>query len=268
VGIVDDMKDIRRLLRMCFAHDDRYEVIGEAGNGHEAIDLVERTRPDLLILDRQMPKMGGLEALGEIRRRSPSTAVVVYTAQNDAGTSQAALAAGAIDVMTKERISKDFVEELTEVLVGHWSTPDADIEVRVGPVACRAALTWIDNTALILAAVRAHPEVLSEPVPVDVLNTFDGFLASWREVASTSDEFYWVARARPSDVTRITESWAVIDRIPDERLHALGCDWSPPEGQPFFHALTAGVVAAMEVHAETQRLAAVLAQQFSTAYED
>jgi DNA-binding NarL/FixJ family response regulator len=56
---------------------------------------VEDTAPELLILDRQMPVMGGVEALPEIRRGSPDTAVVLYTAGPDAGTYRAAVAAGA-----------------------------------------------------------------------------------------------------------------------------------------------------------------------------
>ena len=253
---------MRVLLRALFALDDRFELVGESDDGEGAIELVERMHPDLLVLDRQMPRLGGIEALPEIRRRSPATAVVLYTARADSGTYQAAIAAGAVQVMDKSEVGGSIVDRLASALVGHWAEQGGEIEVRVGPTASNAALVWIDNTTLILAAVRAHPEMLAEPVPSDVLDLFDRFLIAWRDVASASPDFYWVARAGAEEVTRLVESWATIDRIPDDRLHAVGVDWAPPEGRPFFEALTPGVLAALEAHAETQELAAALARQW------
>jgi CheY-like chemotaxis protein len=253
--VVDDSDDVRLLLRVMLQRDGRFEVVTEAADGIEAIERIAESQPDLVVLDRQMPRMGGIEALPLIRERAPNAAVVLYTAQPDSGTHHAAIAAGALGVFEKSLVGDPLIGQLANVLLSHWDASDAQVEVRVGPVDSSAALVWIDNTQRILRAVRGHPEVLDESVPDDVFEAFDRFLGTWRAVADTNPTFIWVARSDPAEVNHLVESWAVIDRLSDEGLHSLGCDWSPPEGEPFFRALTTGVLAALDAHAETRRLA-------------
>jgi CheY-like chemotaxis protein len=268
VAVVDDISDLRKLLRTVFEFDERFEVVGEATNGLEAIDLADSLQPDLMILDRQMPLLGGVEAISDIRQRSPRTAVVVYTTADDAGTYQAALSAGALDMLDKSVGAMDFIDRLVEVLLKRWGGPDPMVEVRVGPVSSSAARVWVANTATILDAVAARPDVLGEVVPADVVVLFRSLLSRWGEIAEGGDEFHWVARASASDISRIIEYWAVIDRMTDEQLAALGIHWSPPEGAFFFQALTAGVLEALSLHEETQRLASMLSEQWASYHED
>src|SRR5687768_4414011 len=101
VVLVDDAADIRMLLRLQLRRDARFVVVGEGADGLEAIELAERLQPDLMVLDRQMPVLGGVEAIDRIRRVSPGTAVVLYTATSDDETQHAALAAGALTVVDK-----------------------------------------------------------------------------------------------------------------------------------------------------------------------
>lgn len=263
VGLVDDSGSIRSLLRLSFDLDDRFEVIGEAENGQQAIGLVERTMPDLLVLDREMPVLGGVEAIPQIRLVSPRTAIIMYTAGADAGAYQAALAAGAVEVLDKAGVQADLVDRIAQVLVDHWAEPGADVEVRVGPVSAAAARVWITNTRKIISAVRAHRDEFDPAVPADVLDLFDRFLDLWWSVAEESEDFRWVARAAVEDMQRVVEHWAAIDRMTDADLMRLGISWSPPEGEPFFHALTAGVLQALVTRDETQQLAAALRTQWA-----
>jgi DNA-binding NarL/FixJ family response regulator len=258
VVIVDDSEDVRLLLRIMLQQDNRFEIVAEAADGIEAIERVHETQPDLVILDRQMPRLGGIEALPALRERAPDAAVVLYTARPDAGTHHAALAAGAVDVVEKSVVGAPFIDQLATALLGHLAGTEAQVEVRVGPVDSSVALVWIDNTKRILRALRHHPEILDEPVPDDVFEAFGAFLDTWQEVATANTTFRWVARAAPAEVNHLVESWAVIDRLTDEGLQRLGCAWSPPEGAPFFAALAAGVLDALDSHAETRRLADVL----------
>jgi CheY-like chemotaxis protein len=258
VVIVDDSEDVRLLLRIMLQQDNRFEIVAEAADGIEAIERVDETQPDLVILDRQMPRLGGIEALPELRERAPNAAVVLYTARPDAGTHHAALAAGAVDVVEKSVVGAPFIDQLASALLGHLAGTEAQLEVHVGPVDANAALVWIENTKRILDALRRHPEVLDEPVPDDVFEAFASFLDTWQEVATTNTTFSWVARAAPAEVNHLVESWAVIDRLTDDGLQTLGCAWSPPEGAPFFSALAAGVLEALDSHAETRRLADLL----------
>lgn len=255
VAVVDDSEDMRLLLRVMLERDDRFEIVGEAKDGLEAIDLVDATQPDLVVLDRQMPRMGGVEALPHIRERAPAAAVVVYTAGPDSTSHHAAFAAGATDVVTKDVIGDALINQLAAALLGHWSSTAGEVQVHVGPVDSSAALVWINNTRCILDAVRRKPDVLDHEIPHDVFDTFTRFLDTWNDVAATNPTFVWVARADTAEVNRLVTSWAAIDRLSDDALHRLGCDWSPPAGEPFFRALTAGILDAMAAHEETRRLA-------------
>jgi CheY-like chemotaxis protein len=252
-------------LYLFFTTDGRFEIVGEATNGEEAISLAAAEAPDLLILDQQMPGLSGVDALPEIRRRAPGTAVVLYTGESDPNLSGRALAAGALAVLDKVASGATIVDQLSDILLGHWAGPDADVELRLGPVDANAARVWIANTATIVTALRDHPEVLSEPVPDDVLEVFDRFLDTWRTLAAATEEFYWAARAAVADVERLVDWWATIDRMSDDQLAVLGVHWSPPEGEPFFRALTAAVIDAVSSRREMQTLAAVLAGQWPEA---
>ena len=261
VAIVDDSPDIRMLLRVLFEDDERFDVVGEACDGIEGIDLAAQFQPNLLLLDRRMPRLGGVEALPHIRERAPHTTVIMFTTYTDAGTYHAALSAGAVDVLEK-KVDIALVDRLAEILVGHWANYDAAMQIQVGPVPSTAARAWIQNTRRILSALRLHPDVLDEPIPDDVIDLFERFLHLFEE-GNVGDEFYWTARAPASEVQHLVEWWARIDAMSDAQLEELGVTWAPPEGEPFFHALTAGVLRALDEHAATRELASRLRPQWT-----
>ncbi len=263
VALVDDAAEIRGLLRLFFEADERFEVVGEGANGEEAISLTVETGPDLLVLDQEMPRLNGVDALPEIRRQAPLTAVVLYSGGADAHLSGRALAAGALAVVDKTVVGSSIVDQLADILLGHLASSESEVELRLGPVRSDAARIWIDNTSKIVAALRAHPEVLGEPVPPDVLDAFDRFLETWRSLAAATDDFYWTARGDAAEVERVVDSWARIDRMTDEQLRRLGVHWSPPGGEPFFRALTACVIEVVSSRQEMRTLAATLAGQWT-----
>lgn len=76
--LADDDATLRRLLRLLFERDGRFEVVGEAADGVEAVALLDDLDPDLLLLDLAMPRMDGLEVLSHIGGR-PRPRVVVLT---------------------------------------------------------------------------------------------------------------------------------------------------------------------------------------------
>lgn len=118
VVIVDDDDDVRLLLRVTLQRDARFEVVGEASDGVDAIERVDEHQPDLVVLDVAMPRLGGIEALPEIRRRAPDSTVVLYTARPDAGAHQAGLDAGAAVVVEKSVIGAGLLERLVSALSG------------------------------------------------------------------------------------------------------------------------------------------------------
>ncbi|MHB1924875.1 MAG: response regulator transcription factor [Acidimicrobiales bacterium] len=260
VLVVDDSPDIRMMLKLLLGRDDRFALVGEAANGAEAVEMAGLCLPDLVILDRQMPVMGGLEAIPLIREVSPGSDIVLYTAAAEEESEKAAIAAGAVGLLQKQTMALGLVENLARMLVDHWDSPDSEVEVRVGPVPSSCARLWVANSLAIVAALRAKPHVIGQPVPTDLLDYFESLLRSWDSVAQHTDVFVWVGRADPEAVKRVVEEWARVDSMGDEKLAELGCQWSGPEGRPFFIALSEAVIEALTRHESTRRLAERLAQ--------
>ena len=101
VLLVDDEADIRSLLRFALEKNQGFEVVGEAANGAEAIELVAELQPTVVVLDLMMPVLSGLDALPEIMRAAPGTTVVMLTAAWSEGVQFFALAAGAAACFSK-----------------------------------------------------------------------------------------------------------------------------------------------------------------------
>jgi two-component system chemotaxis response regulator CheB len=105
--IVDDSKLIRAAVRRLFEADGQVQVVGEAANGREALDLLPRLKPDVITLDINMPEMDGLSTLKHIMIKHP-TPTVMFSALTREGATETfdALRFGAIDFMPKPSQSK------------------------------------------------------------------------------------------------------------------------------------------------------------------
>lgn len=103
--IVDDALFMRNMLKDIF-HNAGYDVVGEAGNGVEAIEQYRALKPDLVTMDIVMPLKSGIEALQEITREAPEARVIMCSALG-----QDALVVEAIDAGAKDFIMKPFQEE-------------------------------------------------------------------------------------------------------------------------------------------------------------
>jgi DNA-binding NarL/FixJ family response regulator len=105
VVIADDTSDIRQLLRGLLDQEGT-EIVAEATTGQEAIDAVERSQPDLVVMDYMMPVMGGIEATAEIKRRWPQVEVLGYTSAQFEETAEQMLRAGATETFDKLHIDQ------------------------------------------------------------------------------------------------------------------------------------------------------------------
>lgn len=103
VLIADDSLVAREMLTQILASDPGIEVVGTAANGQEAVEMVERLRPDLVTMDVHMPKMDGLEATERIMAYTPTPILVVSSSVHGEGMGRAfdALAIGALEVIKK-----------------------------------------------------------------------------------------------------------------------------------------------------------------------
>jgi DNA-binding NarL/FixJ family response regulator len=79
VYLVDDVPELRELIKFGMEDDPAFEVVGEAGDGRSALEGIAATHPAAVLLDLSMPDMNGLEAILEIRKRDPDVAIIVLS---------------------------------------------------------------------------------------------------------------------------------------------------------------------------------------------
>lgn len=102
VLIADDHLIVREGLRLILETADGMELVGEACNGIEAVDLAGKLQPDVVLMDLRMPGMDGLEAIEQIRARWPQIAVVILTTYNEDDLMMRGLRAGARGYLLKD----------------------------------------------------------------------------------------------------------------------------------------------------------------------
>jgi NarL family two-component system response regulator LiaR len=121
VLIVDDHPIVRSGIQLALLSCPEFTVVGEAGSGEEALRLVEQVRPDLILMDLVMPRMGGLSAIRAIRERVPDARILVLTSYEEGDTVQQALQAGAIGYQLKGVAMTELLEAIRLAAAGQSS---------------------------------------------------------------------------------------------------------------------------------------------------
>lgn len=117
-ALVDDHPSLRAPLAAYLELSGDIAIVGEGGNGREGIALAREHQPDVLLLDLNMPVMGGLEALPEIKRASPKTKVLVLTGRDETPYIMRALRGGANGYILKTASEQDVVNAVKDVHSG------------------------------------------------------------------------------------------------------------------------------------------------------
>lgn len=102
IVVTDDHSVVRQGLRMFLELDNELEVVGEAANGAEAIDMVRELRPDVVLMDLVMPVMDGISAISAIRQEMPGVEIVALTSVLEDASVVGAVRAGAIGYLLKD----------------------------------------------------------------------------------------------------------------------------------------------------------------------
>ncbi len=118
VAIADDHEIVRRGLRMTVLGEEDMELVGEAANGREAVALVAAQKPDVLLLDLQMPEMDGIAAAQEIRREHPDVYILVLTSFDSDAKLHAAFQAGVDGYLLKDTPGDDLVAAIRGAAAG------------------------------------------------------------------------------------------------------------------------------------------------------
>jgi two-component system, NarL family, response regulator LiaR len=118
VLITDDHKVVRRGLRGFLELDPELEVVGEASNGEEAVELARSLEPDVVLMDLLMPVMDGIEATRQIRRELPEVEVVALTSVLEDASVTGAIKAGAIGYLLKTTDADELCEAIKAAAAG------------------------------------------------------------------------------------------------------------------------------------------------------
>ena len=152
--IADDVPELRRLLRHVLEWSERFEVVGEAENGREAIDLAGKYLPDLMLLDVSMPVMDGLQALPLVLEASPDTKVVVLSGFEADRLGGEAKARGAAAYVEKGISPANLIKKLLEVLAPAASGNLDPREIKLDPPAPLDDLSSEDMMSLVAHEIR------------------------------------------------------------------------------------------------------------------
>jgi NarL family two-component system response regulator LiaR len=143
--IADDHSVVREGLRTFLGLDPEFEIVGEAINGEEAVQLARELAPDVVLMDLKMPKLDGVTAIGTIRQELPDTEVIALTSVLEDASVFGALRAGAIGYLLKDTEADDLRRAIKAAYDG---------QIQLSPKAA----------ARLVREVRApeNPETLSE----------------------------------------------------------------------------------------------------------
>ncbi len=118
IVIAEDYTILREGLRSLLSSHPEFEIVGEAEDGQEAIRSVEKLKPDLALMDLSMPRMNGMDAIKEIKKRSPETKVLVLTVHKTEEYIHAALQSGADGYILKDSTHAELGMAIKHILEG------------------------------------------------------------------------------------------------------------------------------------------------------
>jgi len=126
VILADDHLIVREGLKVLLGFEPDLEIVAEAGDGHEAVNLALKHRPDVVVMDAAMPVLNGLEATRLILLRCPGTKVIILSAHNDDAYVKQAVACGASGYLLKQIAANLLPRAIRQV---HRGTPCFSLEI-------------------------------------------------------------------------------------------------------------------------------------------
>src|SRR5215510_5057973 len=120
---VDDHPILREGIAAILAAEPDFELVAEANNGREAVDQFRSHRPDVTLMDLQMPQMNGIDAIMTIRREFPDARIIVLTTYSGDAQAVRAFEAGAFGYLLKNMVRKELIETIRTVHGGKKRIP-------------------------------------------------------------------------------------------------------------------------------------------------
>ena len=117
IVIAEDEEEFLAALERLLEADGRFAVVGRARNGREAVELAGRLRPDLVVMDIEMPVLDGIEATRQVHESSPDLPVVAISGHDYEERVLDMREAGAVDYVRKARVEEELADALASLLV-------------------------------------------------------------------------------------------------------------------------------------------------------
>ena len=165
--LVNDQNVVRQGIRQLLEREADFEVVGEAGDTLETVNLAHELKPDVIVAEARMPKMDGVEAIMRIKTEHPQTAILILTMQDEEEYIAELLRAGAAGCLLKTISSEDLMQAIRSVRAGEFVSDAALMQrllkraARPQPVALDYGehLTRRETEVLELAARMGNREV-------------------------------------------------------------------------------------------------------------
>lgn len=118
IAIVDDHSIIRAGIKSVLSKHSEYEICAEGANGEEALKIVEEFKPDILLLDISMPKLGGLDIIARVKRISSQTKIIIVTMHKLGTYVLKSLRQGVSGYLNKDNVAEELLLALSSVING------------------------------------------------------------------------------------------------------------------------------------------------------
>ena len=156
---VDDHPVIREGIAALIGRQTDMEVVAEASNGREAVELFRKHSPDVTLMDLQMPEMGGIDALSAIRAEFPEARIIVLTSYAGDVQVSRALKSGARGYLLKDMLRKELLETIRAVHAGHKRLA-SEAAAEIAEHSAAETLTARETEVLrLIAAGNANKEI-------------------------------------------------------------------------------------------------------------
>ncbi len=223
VLIVDDHPFFRLGLRRILEGESRIVIVGEAASGHEALHQAEVLRPDLVLMDVQLPGITGIQIASALRRLSPNIAIVFLSMYADDERLFAAIRAGAVGFLTKDTDGTRLLESITAVLRGENLLQQA---VLASPGLARKVLSEFRSMAQ--GGEVTESDVSLSPRELEVLDCLI-MGNSNKEIAA---RLYITEQTVKNHMTSVLRKLQVDDRVAALR-YAVTQGWAEIGPQPY-----------------------------------
>ena len=140
VVVVDDHRIVREGLTLIIERERDMKVVGAAATGEEALDVLRRLHPSVILMDLNLPGISGVETIRAVRRENAATPIVVLTMYQGDEDIRKALEAGATTYLLKHSLSDDLVRVIREVNAGGRPLPP-DVQARLDGAAAQPTLS-------------------------------------------------------------------------------------------------------------------------------